>query len=272
MLPFTPHPAGPSFSASAESHFNPSQLVSESDYVQEDAVEDRKLAHPRASPVPSSARHTRFEGLANFYYTLSYTLGFKEKYSLSLFIVLGGALVCYCFARTLMMNPDNVRDKTIPGKACSEWFWYRQDLYKPCIMLHIYLSIISGIFVVFQFLPAIRRRSMILHRINGYMSLILLVPSTITGSIVARRAYGGELNSQSAFWTIGIMTIFSAAVGILNVKKTRVHRKWMLRTVAFAAAPITGRIISIMARYIVTQMGIYHAVGVDFPCYNHAGY
>lgn len=41
--------------------------------------------------------------------------------------------------------------------------------------------------------------------------------------------YGGELNSQSAFWTIGIMTIFSAAVGILNVKKTRVHRKWMLR-------------------------------------------
>ena len=56
-----------------------------------------------------------------------------------------------------------------------EWFWYRQSLYKPCIFIHIYASIssyyylvlilviltdplvVSGIFAVFQFLPAIRR-------------------------------------------------------------------------------------------------------------------
>lgn len=119
MLPFTPHPAGPSFSASSESHFNPYSPF-EPDSVAENAVKEEKLGQMRTSP-PSSARqtHSRFDGLVNFYYTLSYTLGFKEKYSLSLLFVLGGALVGYCLARTMMMNPANVRDKTVPGKVCS---------------------------------------------------------------------------------------------------------------------------------------------------------
>jgi hypothetical protein len=30
---------------------------------------------------------------------------------------------------------------------------------------------------------------MILHRINGYLVLLLLVPSTVCGAVVARRAY-----------------------------------------------------------------------------------
>jgi hypothetical protein len=34
----------------------------------------------------------------------------------------------------------------------------------------------------------IGQRNMFLHRLNGYMVLILLTPSTISGAIVARRA------------------------------------------------------------------------------------
>jgi len=155
-----------------------------------------------------------------------------------------------------MMNPANVRHLTVSG----EWFWYRQPVYKPCIFIHIYLSIISGIFAVFQFLPAIRRRAMILHRINGYMVLILLAASTIGGAVVARRAFGGDLNVQSAFYVITILIIGSAAMGILNVRRTRTHRKWMLRTVAFAAIPITARLTTISARHIISDIGSYYAV------------
>jgi len=100
---------------------------------------------------------------------------------------------------------------------------------------------------------------MILHRINGYMVLALLTPSTIGGAVVARRAFGGDLNVQSAFFVIAILILSSAAMGITNVKRTRVHRKWMLRTVAFAAIPITARLTALAARHIISDVGTYYA-------------
>jgi len=100
----------------------------------------------------------------------------------------------------------------------------------------------------------------VLHRINGYMVIALLIPSTIGGAIVARRAFGGDLNVQSAFYVVSIMIVFSSAMGITNVKRTRKHRKWMLRTVTFAAVPITARLVTISARHIISVIGSYYAV------------
>jgi hypothetical protein len=208
-------------------------------------------------PTEKTLEKTGFlEKVHHSYRAVSWIFGFREKYSLLLLIVFGGALIGFCLARSIMMNPANVRNMTISG----EWFWYRQSLYKPCIFIHIYASIISGIFAVFQFLPAIRRRNVALHRLNGYLTLLLLIPSTIAGAIVARRAFGGDLNVQSSFYTIGLMIIFSAAMGITNVKRTRLHRKWMLRTVTFAATPVTARITSIIARHVISIIGSYYAV------------
>lgn len=42
--------------------------------------------------------------------------------------------------------------------------------------------------------------------------------------------FGGDLNVQSSFYAVGVLIVFSAAMGIRNVKRTtRKHRKWMLR-------------------------------------------
>jgi len=101
---------------------------------------------------------------------------------------------------------------------------------------------------------------MIFHRINGYLVLIFLIPSTVCGAVVARRAFGGDLNVQSAFYVIGTLIIFCAAMGITNVKRTRMHRKWMLRTVACAAAPVTARLTSLAARHIISDIGSYYAL------------
>lgn len=123
MLPFTPPsrsigPVSTSNPASLEAYYNP--YNSPPSTACQDAVEEVKLEHlrPFPSPLPSLRRpRYRFEGLRNFYYTLSHTLGFKEKYSLSLCFVFGGALVGFCLARMMMLNPANIRDKTVPGKA-----------------------------------------------------------------------------------------------------------------------------------------------------------
>jgi|HubBroStandDraft_6_1064221.scaffolds.fasta_scaffold3154845_1 hypothetical protein len=69
---------------------------------------------------------------------------------------------------------------------------------------------------------------MILHRINGYTVLFLLIPGTVCGIIIGRPAFGGELNTQSAYYCLGSLVVTSAIMGYLNVKQTRKHRKWML--------------------------------------------
>jgi len=215
-------------------------------------AETKVLPEQNANPL----RPLRFKGILDVYHAVSWIFGFNETYSLVLCIFFGGALIGFCLARTIMMSPANVRDLTVPG----EWFWYRQSLYKPCIFIHIYLSIISGIFAVFQFIPAIRRRAMILHRINGYLTLTLLIPSTVAGAIVARRAFGGELNVQSAFYVVSLLIVSAASMGIANVKQTRKHRKWMLRTVAYASVTITARLTSIASRHILSRIGSYYAI------------
>ena len=109
-------------------------------------------------------------------------------------IIFGGALIGYCLARTMMLDPAKVPTLLVPGRLfptslcfrtvrwfChyqGEWFWLRRRLYNICIFMHIYLGIsksrfesywwwvwysyftsVSGIFAVFQFIPAIRRVS-----------------------------------------------------------------------------------------------------------------
>lgn len=73
---------------------------------------------------------------------------------------------------------------------------------------------------------------MILHRINGWIVFLTLVPGSVAGSIVARRAFGGDLNSETAYYTLGFMI---GPAGMLGVYFARVnvnvalHREWMLR-------------------------------------------
>ncbi|KAG9083744.1 hypothetical protein FRC06_004385, partial [Ceratobasidium sp. 370] len=194
--------------------------------------------------------------LQGVYFGISGMLGFGERFSLLFFFIFGGTLFGFCFARVVMMIPSNVETMTVPG----EWYWYRQPLFKPCISIHIYLNIIAGVFAVFQFIPMIRRRKIILHRVNGYFVLSTLLPATVAGAIVARRAFGGELNCQAAFYTVGSMTGFAALMGISNVRKTRKHRKWMLRTVSYTSSAITGRVLAFIARAIISISAPYYAV------------
>ncbi|KAG9024881.1 hypothetical protein FRB95_010942 [Tulasnella sp. JGI-2019a] len=222
---------------------------------------DDHLPLPYTTPTehvkpPQSLGSENGASLANIYWTASAILGFKEKFSFLLCFVFGGALLGFSLARTEMMSPSNVAHLTVPG----EWYWYRQLLYKPSIFLHIYSTIIAAFFASFQFIPAIRRRKMILHRANGYLVLLVLIPGIVSGSVVARRAFGGSPSTQSAFYLDGILIVFCAIKGYVSVRETRKHRKWMLRAVTYLAAPITARIILIISREIISSVGGYYSM------------
>uniref|UniRef100_A0A0W0EXX4 DUF2306 domain-containing protein n=1 Tax=Moniliophthora roreri TaxID=221103 RepID=A0A0W0EXX4_MONRR len=171
--------------------------------------------------------------------------------------VFGGALIGYCLARSLLMDPVKMRALTPPG----EFFWFNMRLYRINYILHIYLTILGGIFVGVQFLPMIRRKYILLHRLNGYFVIITLVIGNIGGAIVARRSFGGEINAQSAYYILGIMTIVPLLIGFFFARRnTKLHRKWMLRAVVYFATVISGKLIILAANRIITNIDSFYSL------------
>ncbi|KAG7441505.1 uncharacterized protein BT62DRAFT_937018 [Guyanagaster necrorhizus] len=191
------------------------------------------------------------------YRTISGILGFKEQQSLLLYFIFGGALLGYCLYHAPMMNPKTMEKLTVPG----EWFGFSKHGFKVAYSMHIFLSVIGGIFVLLQFIPAIRRRAILLHRMNGYFVLLCLIPANVSGGIAGYRSFGGEINAQSAYYTLGIAVVLCFSAGLFNVKSnTREHRRWMIRGVIIFSCAITTRIIVVVARLVVTDIGNYHAI------------
>ncbi|KAI3612079.1 hypothetical protein WG66_016170 [Moniliophthora roreri] len=213
------------------------------------------ISPPQATP--SYSRIGTRNPVFSLYMSLSWMMGFREKYSLFLLFVFGGALVGYCLARSLLMNPGKMRSMTTPG----EFFWFNIQLFRINYILHIYLTVLGGIFVGIQFLPMIRRKYVLLHRLNGYFVIITLVVGNIGGAIVARRSFGGEINAQSAYYILGIMTIVPLLIGLFFARRnTRLHRKWMLRAVVYFATVISGKLIILAANRIITNIGSFYSL------------
>ncbi|KAJ6510422.1 hypothetical protein C8R45DRAFT_964053 [Mycena sanguinolenta] len=225
--------------------------------LDEEPVKEKALGGEIFPPERRPERH--HSGPSNFYRSISWILGFRDKYSLLNCFVWGGALVGFCLARSVTMNPTpaKIAAQLIPG----EWFWFQEPMYKINLFIHIYLTTLGGLGAPLQFFPAMRRRAVILHRLNGYGILFCLIVGNICGSIIARRTIGGELNVQSGYMLLGLMVVVSGILGFYYVKKdTRQHRKWMLRMVTYFAAVITSRLLMLAAREIVTDIGTYYSI------------
>ncbi|KAG7441523.1 uncharacterized protein BT62DRAFT_908001 [Guyanagaster necrorhizus] len=213
-------------------------------------------------PPPHAVTEPRQKFGASVYLTTSSIVGFKERFSLLFFIIFGGALAGYCLHGARTMNFALMKKY-----SASEWFWFGKEPFKANYALHIYTAVIGGIFSLFQFLPAIRRHAILVHRLNGYFVLILLVPSNVCGAIIGYRAFGGEVNSQSVYYTLGILSAGCLIMGLSNVKKnTREHRKWMLRGVVIFSVVITTRLMALAAEQIVTDIGNYYTVRANTCC------
>ncbi|KAJ6589624.1 hypothetical protein B0H19DRAFT_924030, partial [Mycena capillaripes] len=95
----------------------------------------------------------------------------------------------------------------------------------------------------------------------GYGVLTCLVVGNISGAIIGRRSFGGELNVQSGYYVLGLMIVFSGLIGISYVKRdTRRHRKWMLRMVVYFSATISARLMMLAAARIITMIGTYYSI------------
>jgi uncharacterized membrane protein len=131
------------------------------------------------------------------------------------------------------------------GAVTGEWFWYRSGIHRIGITLHLTAIVPAGVLMVFQFVPIIRYKAILVHRINGYLIILLATLGNVGAIMIARRAFGGTLATQSAVGYLAMFTTISVALAYYNIKKLQIdqHRAWMLRAM-FALGTIIRCVLS----------------------------
>lgn len=154
-------------------------------------------------------------------------LGFSKGYNFTLFFIFAGALMGFTLARFQYLSFKNVFcNPSAPGgtgAAPGECYFYTRGHYKAGIILHMSTILPAAFLACFQFVPAIRHRALLLHRINGYIILVLVPISNAGALMIARHAFGGGLDTQAV---VGVL-----ALSYYNIKRLQIeqHRAWMLR-------------------------------------------
>lgn len=113
---------------------------------------------------------------------------------------------------------------------------------------------------VFQFVPIIRHKAILFHRINGWVIVVLVLISHIGALMIARRAFGGSIPTQTWVGLLVVITTIAISVAIYNIKKLQIdqHRAWMLRAMFYMGSIITARLIMIIAAQAITAIGSYY--------------
>ncbi|KAK2001576.1 hypothetical protein LX36DRAFT_688720 [Colletotrichum falcatum] len=188
-------------------------------------------------------------------------VGFKKGYNFTLFVVTAGAMMGFALSRMIYFNFDGVfcnpdhKQRTLPG----ECYFYQSGTGRVGIMMHLAGMIPGGFLACLQFIPVIRQKAVLFHRLNGYLVLLLSIVGIIGVLMVARRTFGGGVSMQTVMSTGSIMFLGALGLSLYNIKKLQIeqHRAWMLRAWVYAGFIITMRIISFLAVMITADSGYY---------------
>ncbi|OGM48735.1 hypothetical protein ABOM_002018 [Aspergillus bombycis] len=182
-------------------------------------------------------------------------LGFKKGYNLILFFIFGGAWMGFTLARLEFLDFSTFCDNAAPG----ECFYYKGSGYVG-LYLHLGCILPAAFLAFFQFIPAIRYKVILFHRINGYIIILLVLLSHVGTFMIARHAFGGLIPTQAAIGLLVIISTCAIGMAYYNVKRLQLeqHRAWMLRAFFYMGCIITVRIILIISTTIISISPSYY--------------
>ena len=163
-------------------------------------------------------------------------IGFSKGYNFVLWFISSCAMMGFCLARLMYLNydgvycprGDGVQGEAVPGEC---WTYDSKTYLLLGIKMHLYCIIPASFLACFQFLPIIRHRFSLVHRINGYFVLLLSGPGAVGCVMVSRHAFGGGVDIQVVVGLMSIMFLGALGIALYNVKMLQLeqHRAWMLR-------------------------------------------
>lgn len=116
--------------------------------------------------------------------------------------------------------------------------------HRTLITLHAVGASIALLLGPLQFLDGWRARAPKVHRVLGYVYLVLGVAvGGVAGMLLAPRAFGG-LVSHLGFGLLACLWLVTGGMAVVAAKARRFedHRRWMVRNYALTFAAVTLRI------------------------------
>ena len=132
--------------------------------------------------------------LHRYYYRTHKALHFDKGYNFPLFVILVGALMGFVLARVQYLAIDSIFVKNaIPSDAVN---YARPGVTRVGIIVHLGSVLPTGSLVCFQFVPIIRHKLLIFHRLNGYLVILLFFVSIAGVGMLFWDAAGGSPGTQ----------------------------------------------------------------------------
>ncbi|KAL8665983.1 MAG: hypothetical protein Q9168_007578 [Polycauliona sp. 1 TL-2023] len=190
-------------------------------------------------------------------------MGFQKGYNFTMYIIFAGAVFGFSLARLSYLNiSGSSKNSYANGTSPGEWYWNGKGIHRIGITLHLGAILPAGLLMVWQFIPAIRHKFLLFHRINGYLIITLVLIGNVGALMIARRAFGGTLATQAAVGLLAIISTFSMAMAYYNIKRLQIdqHRAWMLRAMFYLGTIVTLRIIMILSALLASQASFYATI------------
>lgn len=123
------------------------------------------------------------------------------------------------------------------------------------MMLHLGAILPAGFLACFQFVPVIRHKIIMFHRLNGYVVILLFLVANAGAYMVTPEAAGGSPVTQVGLGVLATATTITITLSYINIKRLQIdqHRAWMLRTWFYAGSIITLRVIMMAANTWITE-------------------
>jgi uncharacterized membrane protein len=101
--------------------------------------------------------------------------------------------------------------------------------------LDLYTILPAALLVILQFIPVLRHKLILFHRMNGYIVVLLSLISNAGTIIISRHAFGGDFSTQTWTGAMVLLTTAGYTMAWINIKLLQIdqHRAWMLRTWAW---------------------------------------
>ena len=103
------------------------------------------------------------------------------------------------------------------------------------MMLHLFCILPASLLVCLQFIPVIRQKAILFHRLNGYVVILLALLSSAGTLVIAKHAFGGDFATQTWTGAMVVLTTVGFLMAYINIKLLQIdqHRAWMMRTWAW---------------------------------------
>lgn len=173
-------------------------------------------------------------------------------------VVFAGAMLGFSLSRLHFLDYDgHFAKEAAPGLM----YYFSRGSARVGMILHLATALPAGVLMVLQFTPIIRHKFLLLHRINGYVVLFLLLVSNAAACVILPHNHGrSRIDAQTAEAFLVIITTAGMVLAWWNVRRLQIdqHRAWMLRTMFYFGTIITDRILLNIASVVITRMGGYY--------------